>query len=150
HHLRCRAVRPALAEVVLHEPRDVEPDVVGEPDLLEHLAVGALLRLALALGVRRLPRERAVDLVQQVELHLGRPLLTRSLLAAPGRGSARALRARSLRSVQLHTGRRAVASRAWSGGPAGRAVPSAAMGAALGRDEDEFLRAHSRTFLLGL
>ena len=52
HDLGRRAVRAALAEVVLDEPRDVEADLVGEPHLVEHLGVRALLALPLPVRVR--------------------------------------------------------------------------------------------------
>ena len=59
HDLGGRTVRAALAEVVLDEPGDVEAELVGEPHLLEHLAVGPLLARSLAVGVRSLvPRPR--------------------------------------------------------------------------------------------
>ena len=66
-HLGRRAVRAALAEVVLDVPRRVEAQRVGELDLLDRLRVGALLGLALAVRVGLAPRLRHVDLVQQVE-----------------------------------------------------------------------------------
>ena len=72
-HLGRGGVRAALAEVVLDVPRAVEPEGVGELDLLEGLGVGALLRLALAVGVGLPPRLRHVDLVQEVELHDAAP-----------------------------------------------------------------------------
>ncbi len=70
-HLGRRRVRPALAEVVLDVPRRVEPEGVGQLDLLDRLGVGPLLGLTLAVGVGP-PRLRHVDLVQQVELHARR------------------------------------------------------------------------------
>src|SRR5207249_254799 len=70
HDLGARTVRPALPEVVLHEPHPVEPERVGERDLLERVPVCLLLGLALAVRVWPVrPRLRDVDLVEQVELH---------------------------------------------------------------------------------
>jgi len=40
-HLGGRAMRASLTEVVLDRPDGVEPDLVGEPDLLDRLAVSA-------------------------------------------------------------------------------------------------------------
>src|SRR5205823_4210745 len=59
----------ALAEVVLHAPHRVEPELVGELDLFDGLRVGLLLGLALAVGMLSRPRLRDVDLVEQIELH---------------------------------------------------------------------------------
>jgi hypothetical protein len=62
-------VRAAFAEVVLDVPRGVEPERVGQLDLLERLPVRPLLGLALTVGMRARPRLGDVDLVEQVELH---------------------------------------------------------------------------------
>ena len=72
HDLGGRAVGAALAEVVLDVPGGLEAQAVGQADLLEGLAVGALLGLALPDGVGPGPWPRDVDLVEQVELHLHR------------------------------------------------------------------------------
>ena len=45
------AVRAALPEVVLDVPGGVEAELVGQLDLLDGLAVGLLLVLALAIGM---------------------------------------------------------------------------------------------------
>ncbi|MFG2499158.1 hypothetical protein ACGFSB_13260 [Streptomyces sp. NPDC048441] len=68
-HLGCRAVRAALAEVVLHRPHRAEADPVREPDLFHGLAVGALLGGALAVRMGSVPGLRYVDLVQHIEVH---------------------------------------------------------------------------------
>ena len=70
-HLGGRAVRAALAEVVLDEPGGVEAELVGELHLLEHLGVGALLAVPAGrtgCGPASHGSGR-VDLVQQVQLH---------------------------------------------------------------------------------
>ena len=68
-HLGRRAVRPALAEVVLDGPDGVEAELVGEPDLLDRLAVGAALGVALAVRMRPAPWLGRIHLVQDVEFH---------------------------------------------------------------------------------
>ncbi len=89
-HLGRGRVRAPLPEVVLHVPRAVEAQGVGELDLLERLPVRTLLRLALAVRVRPRPRLRNVDLVEKVELQCtspGRqlpPTLPRAGGAPPG------------------------------------------------------------------
>ena len=70
HDLGARAVRAALAEVVLHQPHAVEAEGVGQRDLLERVPVRLLLGLALPVRVRLVrPGLGDVDLVEQVELH---------------------------------------------------------------------------------
>ena len=62
-HLRRAAVRVLLEEVMLGGPRRVEPEPVGELDLLERLVVLAVLGLVVP-GTRHLQQE------EQPELHL--------------------------------------------------------------------------------
>ena len=70
-------MRPAGTEVVLDEPARVESIVVGELHLLDAFAIGALLSLALTVGMRTfVPRHRRIDLIQQVELHVPPPLVS--------------------------------------------------------------------------
>ena len=65
-----RTRRAAVAEVVLDTPHRVEPQRVGEVDLGDRLVVGALLGVALPVGVRLGPRpDLRLELVQQIELH---------------------------------------------------------------------------------
>ena len=58
HHLGRGAVRLAFAEVVLDEPGDVEPELVGQLDLLQRIPVRALFTRTLAVRVGSLPRRR--------------------------------------------------------------------------------------------
>src|SRR5205085_8155208 len=72
-HFGRRAVRAALAEVVLDVPRGVEPELVGELDLLDRLVIRLLLGFALTVRVGLIgPRPGDIDLVEKVELHAGR------------------------------------------------------------------------------
>src|SRR5207302_5533889 len=71
--LGCRAVRAALAEVVLDEPAGVEAELVGQLDLLEGLGVGLLLGPPLVLGELTGPGAGDVDLVEQVQLQGRQP-----------------------------------------------------------------------------
>ena len=68
-HFGRRAVRAPLTEVVLDQPHGVEPQPVGETDLLERLPVGLLLARPLSVRVLAGPRPGDVDLVEQVEFH---------------------------------------------------------------------------------
>ena len=68
-HLGRGRVRATLAEVVLDVPGGVEPELVGQLDLLERLPIGLLLGLPLAVRMWTGPRLRDVDLVEQVQLH---------------------------------------------------------------------------------
>ena len=70
HDLGRGAVRAALAEVVLDEPRDVEAELSASFICSSISAYARCSRVALAVRVRaRLPRSWRVDLVQQVQLH---------------------------------------------------------------------------------
>jgi len=58
------------AEVVLDGPDGVEAHAVGQLDLFEGLAVGALLAFALPIGMGTLvPGLRGVHFVEKIELH---------------------------------------------------------------------------------
>jgi hypothetical protein len=68
-HLGGGRVGAPLAEVVLDVPAGVEPELVGEQDLLEGLLVRPLLGLPLTVGVLPGPRLGDINLVEQVQLH---------------------------------------------------------------------------------
>ena len=66
-------MRLTFAEVVLYKPGDVVAKFVGEANLLQRVAVSALLTGALPARVGTLPRTRRIDLVQQINFHLDTP-----------------------------------------------------------------------------
>jgi hypothetical protein len=81
-HLGGGGVGAALTEVVLHVPRRVEAEGVGQLDLLERLLVGLLLHLPLAPRVRLGPGLGDVDLVEQIQFHRRAPVVSGSFATA--------------------------------------------------------------------
>jgi hypothetical protein len=64
-------MRATLAKVMLHEPSDIETDLISQADLLQHFPISPLLPLPLRVRVGLVtPGPRSIDLVQQIQLHL--------------------------------------------------------------------------------
>ena len=71
YDFRRRAMRTTLAKVMFDEPRDVEPELIRELHLIEHLVIRALLSRSLpGRMLTGVPRSRCIDFIEQIELHL--------------------------------------------------------------------------------